>query len=731
MRTILIGLTVLLVASTATAGDDFTMTDYRETVLRFTQETFVDVFKERTDPEAPWRRDAVRCIEETAKHFAGLPDRPLKNKIFQPGRRALKAGCEDPFLLYALGFAENKIAYVERAVEGMNENGDAVHRRAFATLRLARMLRDKDEDRRARALFEQGADLLVEMVSAGAYGEGRERLLFAALEPPVDNELPVDLAERVCTRLEKLDDVDPWVAKTVRGVFEIRRAWDERGNRFAHEVRDEQWDGFYRHLNRAYRVLGEAHALRPDRPEAATYLITVAMGGSSLPREDERYWFDQAVAAQVDWPRAYSKIFTALLPKWGGGLSEMYEFGLECKRTERYDTLVPFQLAEALVRIADDADDRGILTTEGVYEEVREMIERYAKAWRGRKMPGYQMNDRYWPTLLAGFAWSAGRFEDARAALDGINNKIMAAPFDFLTIDQKRFYEDVYTYTSDIGPTLRAADQALVRADVDEAVKLYRDALAELPEPTEADRKRWSKMYAYKKGDIDVGRWVRDRLAALDLYRQLKGGGWVDLLFDEDLSGWTVEAGRWEYIDERTVSGSSSKDGLILLHDLPLGPHWELRGTYRFPETTEKQRKHSAAVYFHARYGFEKADWQGVGFHPKLDQTLVQRRWYTRQRIELDTPVEPVGQFHVQVWEDELVAILDGEVVFAGATPGRGYTWQPGPYFGIGGLFWYSFRDLRFEGLQIRMLPERPEILPEREEEPELRWIFDREDMVG
>jgi len=82
-------------------------------------------------------------------------------------------------------------------------------------------------------------------------------------------------------------------------------------------------------------------------------MIKVLMGvGGSDGDLSLRDWFDRAVEAQMDYEPAYNSLLWALTPRWGGSHGKMYQFGLECLATKRFDTCVP----EKLIQIVLDID---------------------------------------------------------------------------------------------------------------------------------------------------------------------------------------------------------------------------------------------------------------------------------------------------------------------------------------------------------------------------------------
>ena len=147
--------------------------------------------------------------------------------------------------------------------------------------------------------------------------------------------------------VEQTQWVDPWARHYLSGLRRVHDAWDARGNAFADKVKPEGWKGFSESLALARQDLEASWRARPDRPEAATKMIEVAMA-EGLPGETPRLWFDRAVAARMDFMDAYRHMITALRSRWGGTEGELLAFARECAATRRFDTEVPFQAFNAV-----------------------------------------------------------------------------------------------------------------------------------------------------------------------------------------------------------------------------------------------------------------------------------------------------------------------------------------------------------------------------------------------
>ncbi len=687
-----------------------TMANLREEELHFAHETFRDVFTSRADLEAPWYADARAAVDGVVSRMAGLTERASHADLETWSRAAIEAGCEDPIVLYCLGYADNEYHSLVRAFEALKAHDDPVHRQAVAALRVAFVM---NRGRAAEPYWEQGVQLLARAVEEDVFGPGRERLLVGFIHPWIAQDLPFEYVEMLEDLLRASERLDPWSRHCLLGACEIRAGWERRGKALAAYVTDEQWEGFSTHLNRAYRHLTRALEIVRDRPEPAAMLVSVAMGGSTLPGEDERYWFDRCVEIQVDWQPAYDRLTHALRPRWGGSYEELLAFARECKNTRRYDTRVPYFALDTLWVIADESNDHWIWSEDGVLDDIAEVTAGYA---RQPELVGAGLTPSYMRGLHAVTAWRTGDAETARAQIEAAG-ELSAAALRFMKAERDEVLGDVCALASRVGRRLAEAEAALQHGNAADAVALCEQALVEI---SALDASEQWPFDACDEAAIDIPAEIRHRLAVARLARDLPGGTSVPLTFDETLSGWTVVRGRWERIDERTIEGWPDKQGLMLLHDLPIGTRFEIDGRFHFPRATNRAKKGkmssralNVSVYSMARRGFDEPDFIQTTFNHRHDSVFMRRRGDLRGTVQVkNVTVGADGRFRVKIWDDWIFAYLDEQLVYAGERP-DGALFVPGGHFGVGGYFWtkssYDKRRVRISNLSVRLLTEPPD----------------------
>ncbi len=346
--------------------------------------------------------------------------------------------------------------------------------------------------------------------------------------------------------------VDPWIAAVVVGRDEIRRAWEARGSGSADEVTPEGWKGFQEHLARAREQLTKAHEMHPEFPEAAAAMITVSMGDGS---DEERLWFDRAVAAQFDHEPAYRSLgLNALLPRWGGSHEEMLEFGRQCLDSGRFDTIVPSIFLDAVLAIGAELPGiRDALAMPGVYDDCVRLCRGYVAA---KASPQYV---RLWQSHLAMLQWLTGHYADACATLDELQDEPLRQSLDVFRARLDDVVGESRLFGGPHAEAFAAAEELIAADRLEEARAAY-ESLARKDGVHAAARKI-----------------VAARIATLKTAVALARYDWVDLQPPADLAGWRVVTGDWKAEPDGTLVGTSGEGGrLKLLCEAELGPDLEV-----------------------------------------------------------------------------------------------------------------------------------------------------------
>ncbi|MFO0848762.1 MAG: hypothetical protein U0871_09435 [Gemmataceae bacterium] len=212
-----------------------------------------------------------------------------------------------------------------------------------------------------------------------------------------------------------------WLRGVVDGVHQVKWAWEARGGGAAGTVTEQGWRLFRDRLAAAEARLAAAHALAPDRPQAAAEMVAVCMG-QGRDRAAMEGWFAKAVAADPDDPWAYRQKLTYLMPKWHGSEAELLAFARQCLRAstgdDRHNEYLYLAYRELAAR-ARQADAPDVWSRPGVWADLRAAYEPRLAAHPGDRLARTQLfracvlcgqpqaADRHRRRLAAGGWWEA------------------------------------------------------------------------------------------------------------------------------------------------------------------------------------------------------------------------------------------------------------------------------------------------------------------------------------
>jgi len=382
-----------------------------------------------------WDEDAIRMLATFAE-WRTDPRLPAPTSMFLSlGQTLMKRGCNDPLVLYCYGYALlesqrplDAEPVLRRAVDGFGQSEYPRICAADAANRMAAVLKqvagETDQDRAhyldlsIRYLGESLTDgsfrpselgLFLDMLDYSSWAailEGRELDLYQALQ-----------------RDEK---ADPYAVMVVGGRYHIAAGWQARGSNWGSEVSEQGWEEFDAHLRAARKLLTEAWKMRPDLPYAPTEMITVVGAGGGANGETERLWFDRSVAAQLDHQWAYETLLWFMRPRWSGSHEEMYQFGLACLQTGRFDTTVPMYFVVAVYNITDDLDGSPTYWEKPeTYEHLQALFDGYARA-ENRPAP-----TTFYDTVHAAAAYRCGHEDVAKELLRKLGDKLEVSAFTY------------------------------------------------------------------------------------------------------------------------------------------------------------------------------------------------------------------------------------------------------------------------------------------------------------
>lgn len=142
-----------------------------------------------------------------------------------------------------------------------------------------------------------------------------------------------------------LENHDSEFRNLMEGIYETRLAWESRTAKRAKHVKDDQWKGFFEHLQKAVFSLEEVEYSNPRiKAEAQARMIRVNMGFSE--KEDAFDCFEAATQQFDDHVLAHTSMFKTLMPRWLGSEDAIYQFSISRKHPEMNSLMKLFYLIE-------------------------------------------------------------------------------------------------------------------------------------------------------------------------------------------------------------------------------------------------------------------------------------------------------------------------------------------------------------------------------------------------
>ncbi|MEC9372551.1 MAG: hypothetical protein VYC34_01855 [Planctomycetota bacterium] len=599
--------------------------------------------------------------------------------------------CEDPLVRFAFAFSVDSAGHSLAAYNEFDQcTAELVefgYPRSIIILAEAQFGRHLAhwQRREANAPWLRAGDMLVKAVQNKEF-VGRAEFLRDILAAWVRGDMPAEIAESTLTRLEADPHTfDPYTRLVTRGDFHLRLAWDARGAGHARNLTGDQRRIFQEHLAAARACLAEAWDLDPEDPRAATLMITVAMADRS--DEEPVMWFRRATRARIDAAGAAAAMRWALRPRWGGGRDEMYAFARACAASDRFDSNLPLSFINTMRAIVDDLRDSDY-ESEWIWREphVRDAAVRVLT--RLADEPAHAVRRDDYLAMLATVHWANQEYGASWAVLQR-----MAGPFPpsaLPTLGIAAAPDDVICDSALVGGPISRQLPPVAGQHFEVRVDALRRLLVDGIE------------------DPIARRAVKDRLVVSERYLEMQEGAWVDLTFDDDLSGWRAHRGRWRRIDDRTVEGAAAIERaaspeIALLLDQPVGDSFELKATLDITGQTSLWRNHRNISILTDHDSF--ARFRAFTFYPGDSSVIISESF--RNRAKHECVADDAFQIHLKVWQDQVVVRVNGNLVYVGDDP-TDETLIGNGKIGLAAHARYILGPIRFSNVSIRILSEMP-----------------------
>ena len=330
----------------------------RKAALAWAQRTMLGGYDHASKHDPRWDTPARAFVERMLPCWAGLHDYPVGTpELVAESRRVVSLGCDDPLVLFLAAQIEERAdrqaratpALLVRAVRGFRT---AAYPRGVALQAAAELVADCDRRGAPAAECDPAKQWWVrwfqQSLQDGSFTVEDQEVLSWMLVLGEGAVLFKEERAACCQIVEAAGDhaVAPWLRLQLSGRRYLQDAWDARGGDYAQNVTSVGWQGFRDGLSLARRDLVASWQANPRRPEAAAFMVSVALGQQSSGSDGPRAWFDKSIKAEVDFLPAYDRFVTTLLPQWGGSVAAVLAFGQTCAANADYTTSVPYELYE-------------------------------------------------------------------------------------------------------------------------------------------------------------------------------------------------------------------------------------------------------------------------------------------------------------------------------------------------------------------------------------------------
>jgi hypothetical protein len=605
------------------------------------------------------------------------------DRLKELAQQLIELQCTDPLVNYVhlIHIKSDDADYLERArlaYAGMQASDYPVNRKLHAAWRLMTVLEGRGLNEEVKEIERVWVDLMCQAVLDPTGSMPDQYYLFWAHREALEDDAYIERWAQVCQRIDVAEPANPWLVGAICGYYHVEAAWVARGRGFANTVTEEGWKGFREHLEAARKHLEAAWAVAPQFPDVAAQMIRVSMG---LNDGRERFWFERAINSQFDHYPAYTNYLWAIRPRWHGSLDQMYSFGVECLRTDRFDTRVPSLFYKAMQDIQDETDSYNYWQRDGVYEN-------FLAFYEGKKrQPGQEDQQAWWDSMKVAAAWTCRRMPEAAAMMDELGDTFIPRVFNKVNAVPSIAVSEAYARSEPTAQAVEQADQMWGKAHYREAARLIESASADLAPDHPAQT--YLSYYATLAGRK---------------HQHVKGI-WVNLLGRTDLNGWGVYRGTWEADDQGRLIGTSDDRGMELKCWYTFGYEVEIEGTLTFLEAPQGQEANAGILF--AYYWKSPHSYHNDVLLNYDQQSAVTMRHLYHERQDRPAKIEKTSRYNLQIWRQHVRLTVDDQVVIDNWIVPYKLPSSHRP-FAIGGYYREKGARVRFDELKARPLTRRP-----------------------
>lgn len=667
-----------------------TLTEADQRVRRraFRMRQWVEGYRQNADHRIACDAGVTQLMERWVEENYGVgrtTNGPTAQELAD--RLVATAGCEEPMMLTVAGVEAAELQEatlrLDRAVKHFEASPQKAYPKLYATAMLVSKLGSRSERvamldeaamRHLRDCFTDGSlrpDDAPEIAEILIFGWGRE--FFERNAATICGLLPDGNKHPQWH----------WLSLVLTGEHHIMAAWRARGGGYAESVTAQGWSGFQSHLAAARTAFTTAWQLRPDLPLAPSRMIYVSLGDSGIT--EMREWFDRTVVAQLDYAKAWSDLRWGLRPRWHGDEAAMLALGITALNTGRFDTDVPRMLFDS---ISDMEAEEGLSPREHIYwrDDIWPHLQRMYEGYIAEPKQGAYRDG--WRSTYAVVAYLAGHYDVARQQFEALEWNPWTHSLENWRTDLSLLPLEVAALTGSLSNEVSAAEMQREESEFAAALAAYK----KLPGDPRADER--------------TRRFVRHRIATLEVEERLHRGEWVGFLpTQDDDPAWNVRNGTYRVLGDGAVEVASGKLGHMIVCRARAGAEFEVKGEFEVLQTSTGDFQAGLVL---GMPDWSNSDW--FAFRLKRNRAegplaSYSRGWSRQQDTEETDLVTGVNSFELHFIAGLLDATVNGKRAHSGAqSPGRVRYDQDEFLIGLGAFNDMNDTVIRYRNVQLRLM---------------------------
>ncbi|HXD00568.1 MAG TPA: DUF4339 domain-containing protein [Verrucomicrobiae bacterium] len=670
-------------------SNTLTMAEAKKIEARFTERQWITGYQEHGDHSAACDAEAEQFLRTWLDRLNDVDTHTNLPATAQLAENlATNPACADPLLLAATAMNSrgwsNKTMRLELALNGFENSKYNGYVRLFAALQLRESVAGQTD--RVTALDAKALTFFREALGDGSFTAAEQEVCAEKIMYAWSKNFFLQNGPATVQAARDAGKTFEWLALVLEGQDEINQTWKARGNEFDYKVTPQGREGFIINLAAARKACSRAWALDPSLPMAPSEMIQVAEGDSGI--EEMRMWFDRTVMAQIDYPAAWSTMRNGLRPRWYGSLEAMLEFGVTAANTDRFDTVVP---GEFMGSVRDIEIDQQGPRTGAIYgnPEVWLYVQRVCEGYLATPLSAAEAEK--WRSRYAVAAYLARQYRVARSQLEFLNWKLAASERLDWGVDLSLMNQEVAAHTSPNADNVAAAEAARDRGDLDQALNLYNQILAE------------------QRIGPRVRQFARARAASLDTEIHLKTGEWVDFMPDPTNNlTWSFVMGQPVFPTNGVVEVDGSPGGHALYSRVRVGRNFEVKGDFEFSKSVFGEHR-AGLVMGMPEFDSKHGDWDWYGFQIRQAMNGEQTAsfsvgWSTSTVTNRVVLHEGINSFTFRLQGDRCSATVNGRPVFINQeAPGPIKASDKGFLLGLGAYDWMQ-EIVSYQNIQVRKI---------------------------